>query len=177
MMKDPKILSKQALAAQGKKRGRGKPNWAKGDNKALNADAGVICHNCKKPGHNSKVNCWYKGGRKEGQGLRRKKSKKGETATILEAADDDDKELFAFTCTSNFANIAEALQVLKSWLGTCIDSGASQVYSPNHSKFTDHKSIDCGITTADGRQLKAISMGNIVLYTAPQSLLDSARVQ
>ena len=77
------------------------------------------------------------------------RGKKSETATIM-AVDDDDKELFAFTCTSNFANVAEALQVPKSQLGMCIDSGASQVYSPDSSKFTNNKSIDHSITTADG---------------------------
>ena len=75
--------------------------------------------------------------------------------------DDDDKELFAFTCTSDFANVAEALQVPKSWLGTCIDSGASRVYSPDSSKFTNYKLIDCSITTADGQQLKAVGMGDL----------------
>ena len=88
------------------------------------------------------------------------RGKKSETATIM-AVDDDDKELFAFTCTSNFANVAEALQVPKSQLGTCIDSGASQVYSPDSSKFTNNKSIDRSITTADGWQLKAVGMGDL----------------
>ena len=66
------------------------------------------------------------------------------------AVDNDNKELFAFTCMSNFANIAEALQVPKSWLGMCIDSGAIGVYSLDSSKFTNYKSIDHSITTADG---------------------------
>ena len=75
--------------------------------------------------------------------------------------DDDDKELFAFTCTSNFANVAEALHVPKSRLRTCIDSGASRVYSPDHSKFSNYKLIEHGITTADGQQLKATGMGDL----------------
>ena len=75
--------------------------------------------------------------------------------------DDDDKELFTFTCMSDFANVAKALQVPKSWLGTCIDSGASQVYSPDSSKFANYKLINCSITTADGRQLKAVGMGDL----------------
>ena len=81
-------------------------------------------------------------------------------ATIA-AVDDDDKELFAFTCMSDYANVAEALQVPKSWLGTCIDSGASRVYSSDSSKFANYKSIDCSITMADSRQLKAVGMGDL----------------
>ena len=149
----------QALAAHAKKKGKGQPNWNKSDEKALNADSETICHNCKKKGH-KKADCWAKGGGKEGQGPRQKKGKKAETATVA-TVDNDDKELFAFTCTSNFANVAEALHVPKSRLGTCIDSGASRVYSPDRSKFTNYKSIDRGITTADGRQLKAIGMGDL----------------
>ena len=70
-------------------------------------------------------------------------------ATIV-AVDNDNKELFAFTCMSDFANIAKALQVPKSRLGTCIDSGASRVYSPDSLKFANYKSIDRSITMADG---------------------------
>jgi Reverse transcriptase (RNA-dependent DNA polymerase)/gag-polypeptide of LTR copia-type len=152
--------SDQALAAHAKKKGKGKPNKGKTDDKALNADSEIVCHNCGKKGH-KKADCWAKGGGKEGQGPRqKKKGKKAETATVA-AADEDDKEFFAFTCTSDFANVAEALQVPKSRLGTCIDSGASRVYSPDRSKFTDYKTIDRSITTADGRQLKAIGMGDL----------------
>ena len=91
-----------------------------------------------------------KGGGKEGQGPKQKKGKgkKSETATVA-AVDNDNKEPFTFTCTSDYANIAEALQVPKSWLGTCMDSGASRVYSPDSSKFANYKLIDCSITMAD----------------------------
>ena len=152
--------SEQSLAAHGKKKGKGKSNKRKADDKALNADSEIICHNCKRKGH-KKADCWAKGGGKEGQGPRQKKSKKKTKAATVAAVDDNDKELFAFTCTSNFANIAEALQVPKSRLRTCIDSGASQVYSPDCSKFANYKAIDHGITTADGRQLKATGMGDL----------------
>ena len=137
------------MAAHAKRKGKGKATQAKGDEKALNADSDVVCHNCKKKGH-KKADCWAKGGGKEGQGPKQKKEKgkKSKTATVA-AVDDDDKELFAFTCTSDFANVAEALQVPKSWLGMCINSGASQVYSHDSSKFTNYKSIDRSITTAD----------------------------
>ena len=149
----------RALAAHAKRKGKERANRNKSDEKALNADSNIVCHNCKIKGHR-KADCWAKGGGKEGQGPRQKKGKKAETATVA-AVDDDDKELFAFTCTYDFANVAEALQVPKSRLGTCIDSGASRVYSPDRSKFTNYKSIDRRITTADGRQLKAIGMGDL----------------
>ena len=126
--------------------------------KALNADSETICHNCKRKGH-KKADCWAKGGRKEGQGPRQKKGKKTKAATV--AAVDDNKKLFAFTCMSDFTNIAEAIQVPRSRVGTCIDSGASRVYSPDGTKFTNYKPIDCSITMADGRQLKAIGMGDL----------------
>ena len=103
-----------------------------------------------------------KWGGKEGQGPKQKKGKgkKSEMATIT-AVDNDDKELFAFTCMSNFANVAEALQVPKSQLGTCTNSGASRVYSPDSSKFTNYKSINHSITMADSRQFKAVGMGDL----------------
>jgi len=150
----------QALATQAKwkGKGKGKAKQAKSDDKALNADSEITCHNCGKKGH-KKLDCWAEGGGKAGQGPRQRKGKKAETATV--AATEDDDKFFAFTCTSDFANVAEALQVPKSRLGTCIDSGASRVYSPDRSKFTNYKPIDRGITTADGRQLKATGMGDL----------------
>ena len=104
----------QALAAHAKRKGKGKATRVKGDEKALNANSNVVCHNCKKKGH-KKADCWAKGGGKEGQGPKQKtgKGKKSEMA-IIAAVDDDNKELFAFTCTSDFANVAKALQVPKS---------------------------------------------------------------
>ena len=84
--------SEQALAAHGKKKGKGKSKKAKVDNKALNADSDFMCHNCKKPGH-KKADCWAKGGGKEGQGPRQKKGKKTENAVVA-ATDDDNREMF-----------------------------------------------------------------------------------
>ena len=77
------------------------------------------------------------------------------------AATNDEEELFAFTCTSDHATVAEKLQVPKSKLGTCIDSGASRDYCPDRSKFSNYRPIDQSITTADGRTVKAIGMGNM----------------
>ena len=49
------------------------------------------------------------------------------------AANIEDNEMFTFTCTSDYAMVAE--NIPKSQLSTCIDSGASQVYSPDKEKF------------------------------------------
>ena len=99
---------------------KGKAEKGKGKDKALSANSDISCHNCGNKGH-KKADCWAKGGGKEGQGPRQKKGKKAETATVA-AVDEDDKELFTFTCTSNFSNVAKAIEVPKSRLGTCIDS-------------------------------------------------------
>ena len=95
-----------------------------------------MCHNCHKPGHNSR-DCWSKGGGKEGQGPWQNKGKKLETAAVVKK-DEESDELFAFTCTSDYAEVANSLNVPKSKLGTCIDSGASADYSPDRSMFSNY---------------------------------------
>ena len=152
-------IFEQALAAHTKQKGKGKDKQRAKDENALSADSEVTCRNCKRKGH-KQAECWSKGGGKGGQGPHQKKGKKSEMAVVA-ATNDDDNKLFAFTCMFDFANVAEALQVPKSHLGTCIDSGASRVYSPDHAKFTNYRSIDRRITAADGRELKAIGMGDL----------------
>jgi len=145
--------AESALAARAKK--TGKPKGKKKDN----SQSDVVCENCDKPGH-SKPDCWSKGGGKEGQGPRhKKKGKKSETVVV--AAEDDKEDLFAFTCTSDYVAVAESIDVPKSRLGTCMDSGASQHYCPDRSKFTDYKPIERKITTADGRTLTTAGMGDL----------------
>jgi len=82
---------------------------------------------------------------------------------MVAATNDDNEELFTFTCTSNYADVTKILQVPKSKLGTCIDSGASCDYLPDHSKFTNYRTIYRDIMTADGRIVKAIGMGDLTL--------------
>ena len=82
--------AEQALAAHAKKKGKGKSNRPKDDDKALNADSDITCPNCQKTGH-KKPDCWAKGGGKEGQAPWQKKGKKAETAVVA-AVDDDYKE-------------------------------------------------------------------------------------
>ena len=146
-------MAETALAAHVKRNGKRK--GAKSKMGTSNPD--VNCKNCKKDGH-TKNDCWSKWGEKEGQGPKQnKKTTKVETAIV--AANVENNKMFAFTCTSNYAMVAE--NISKSRLSTCINSGASQVYSPNKEKFTNYKSIDQEITTADGRAIKVISMGDL----------------
>ena len=109
------------------------------------------CGNCKRKGHVNQ-DCYAKGGGKEGQPPWQNKGKQKEMATVATTEDAEDK-LFAFTCTSDFVNIATISPHLKTMLGTCVDSGASNNYSPDQTKFSNYKEID---TTADGRIIKAI---------------------
>ncbi|KIM78408.1 hypothetical protein PILCRDRAFT_11124 [Piloderma croceum F 1598] len=103
--------AESALAAHGKKWKKGKGGQGK---KPEKPELDELCDNCNRPGH-TKPNCWSKGGGKEEQGPRQKKSKKGEkkdeSASVAEVKDE---ELFAFTCTSDYVTVAEALQVPKS---------------------------------------------------------------
>jgi len=145
--------AESALAARTKNGGKSKGK------KKDESQSDVICENCSKSGH-SKPDCWSKGGGKEGQGPRQKnKGKKNETVVV--AADDDKEDLFAFTCTSAYVALAESIDVPKSKLGTCMDSGASRHYCPDKSKFTDYKAVEREITTADGRTLTTAGMGDL----------------
>jgi hypothetical protein len=120
-------------------------------NKKNKPQSDVTCENCDRPGH-SKPDCWSKGGGKEGQGPRQKKKGKTNEAIIV-VADDDNSELFTFTCTLDYVALANSLDVPKPRLGTCIDSGASRHYCPDRTKFTEYKQVKRKITTADGRTL------------------------
>ena len=151
--------AESALAARSK--GTGKSNRKeKGESKP-----DVICDNCEKPGHTG-AQCYSKGGGCEGQGPKQKaraKAKAKESETAVVATNDEEGDLFAFTCTSDYVAQADQLEVAKSKLGTCIDSGASRDYCPDRSKFSNYKAIQRRITTADGRTLKAIGSGDLHL--------------
>ena len=121
----------------------------------------ITYKNCKKPGHLD-TNCYAKGGRKESQALWIKKSDKKPEAVVV-AADDKEGALNAFTCTSNYAAMAQILDVSKSRLETCMDSGASKDYWPDCTKFTNYKSVQRNITTANERTLNATGIGDLYL--------------
>ena len=105
--------AESALAALSKKQRTRKHCSNKGKEKST---PGATCENCKNTGH-TKADCWVKGGGKEGQGPRGKNSKKGEkkaeTAAAVEATGNAD-EIFAFTCTSDYVEVTNALNVPKS---------------------------------------------------------------
>ena len=73
------------------------------------------------------MNYFCREGGKEGQGTRQRnaaKPKQSETAVVV-AVNDDENKLFAFTCTSDYVTVTNMLDIPKSKLGTCMDSGAS----------------------------------------------------
>ena len=151
--------TESALAALGMKQRTGKHRSNRGKEKST---PGATCENCKNAGH-TKADCWAKGGGKEGQGPRGRNSKKGEkkaeTAAAAAEATSNADEIFAFTCNVEVAN---ALNVPKSRLGACIDSGASRHYSPDHDAFINYSPIsNTTITTADGRKLKVLGKGEV----------------
>jgi hypothetical protein len=118
----------------------------------------ITCFNCGRKGH-KKPDCWEPGGGKEGQSPFQKSAKKGESANV---AQEDDKEVFAFTCTSDHADIADKLNIPPSKRGGVIDSGASRHFCYDRSKFISFTPIpDLPITTADGRTFKAIGTGDV----------------
>ena len=59
-------------------------------------------------------------------------------AVMVAVANDEDNDLFVFTCTSDFVNVAAASKLPKSKYGTCLDSGASNNYSPDRTKFSNY---------------------------------------
>ena len=123
----------------------------------------ITCENCNQDGH-SKEDCGLKGGGKEGKGPRNrrpKREKKPESTAVSESLDD---ALFAFTCTSDYADLPKALQILKSHLGACIDSGASCHYCPDHERFENYQPISgWNITTAAGCTLRVVGIGDVCI--------------
>ena len=94
-------MAETALAAHVKRNGK----WKGAKSKTGKSNPDVNCKNCKKNGH-TKNDCWSKRGGKEGQGPKQnKKTTKVETAIV--AANVEDNKMFAFTCTSNYAMVAE----------------------------------------------------------------------
>ena len=94
--------------------------------------------------------------------MEEEKEKKPEVATVV-VANDEENDLFVFTCTSDFADVAESSNLPKSKYGTCLDSGASNDYSPDRTKFSNYREVNRDITTADGRTLKVVGMGDLHL--------------
>ena len=116
------------LAVHGRK---GRPGHS---HKGEKTTSSITCENCGKSGH-AKLDLYLKGGGKEGQWLKQKKfskqrEKKSESTAV---AKEEDEELFAFTCTSNYVALTNSLKLLKDKYGTCIDSSASDQYCPRRA--------------------------------------------
>jgi hypothetical protein len=60
---------------------------------------------------------------------------------VVVAVDNEENKLFAFTCTSDYVAVADMLDIPRSKLGTCMDSGASHDYCPDRTKFTNYKLV------------------------------------
>ena len=154
--------TKIALAAHSKKGKQSKSGKNKKSEKSLK-NSSEECNNCGRPGHGVD-DCYSKGGGKEAEAPWKKKAKKPDMATAMVAVtNDEENNLFTFTCSSDYADIADSLKLPKSKFGTCVDSSASTNYSPDHSKFSNYWEIEKDITTANGRTLKAIRMGDLHL--------------
>ena len=98
--------AESALAAQTKNNER-----SKGKKK-------IMCKNCGRSSH-GKTDCYQKGDDKEGQASWQQKPDKGkESNTAVVGADNDKNDMFAFTCLSDYADVANSLDILRSRLGT-----------------------------------------------------------
>ena len=63
---------------------------------------------------------------------------------------------------SDYVEVANTLNIPKSQLGACINSGASQHYSPDCDVFINYCPINnTTITTANGWKLKALRKGDV----------------
>jgi hypothetical protein len=101
----------------------------------------ITCKNCGRSGH-GEPDSYQKGGDKEGQApWQQKTEKEKEPNTAVVGMDDDENDMFTFMCPSDYADVANGLDIPKSRLGTCIDSGVSQDYCPDHLKFTNYKEV------------------------------------
>ena len=144
-----------ALAAHTKK---GKQNKS-GKQKKSSSSTKEECDSCRRPGHTIN-DCFSKGGGKEAEAPWKKK--KPEVARVV-VANNEENGLFAFTCTSNFSDVAEISNLPKSKYGMCLDSGASNNYSLDRTKFSNYHEVNRDITTADRWTLKAVGMGDLHL--------------
>ena len=101
----------------------------------------ITCENCGRTGY-EKPDCYQKGGDKEGQAPWQQKAEKGkESETAVIGVEDKESDMFAFTCLSDYADVANNLDIPRSRLGTCMDSGTSCNYCLDRSKFTNYKEV------------------------------------
>ena len=117
------------------------------------------CFGCGKTGH-MKSDCWQKDDDKDDKSTSKKDKKDKKTENVAAVATEEN--LFAFTCTSDFAGIAKARGIRKKDMGAIADSGASRHYSPDKEKFINYQPLtQSEITTADGRSFRAVGKGDL----------------
>jgi hypothetical protein len=131
---------------------------------ALAASTPTKCENCSKLGHR-KVDCWAKGGGKEGKGPRQQRKAKrkngGNSPSTAASAAPADSDAYAFTVGADFAEAAKANLHARGFT-RILDSGASRHFDPNRSNFVEFREIaPKPITSADGKQFHAIGEGNV----------------
>ena len=103
--------------------------WTKATNK-IKGENKITCENCGRSGH-EKPDCYQKRGDKEGQAPWQQKPEKGKgTDTAVIGMDVDENDMFAFTCLSDYTDVVNTLDIPKSRLGTCMDSGVNRDYCP-----------------------------------------------
>ena len=120
--------AKSALAVHTKKQSRYKGK------KKEKEQSDIKCNNCSKLGH-GQPDCYIKGRGKEGQGLRQRNNAKEKNTAVI-AVNDEEGDLFVFTCMLDYAVVAKSLDVPKSKLGTCTHDMHSHLPSLDKSKLT-----------------------------------------
>ena len=89
------------------------------DNHTKSAELALAAWTKNNERSKGKTDCYQKGGNKEGQAPWQQKPDKGkESDTAVVGADDDKNDMFAFTCLSDYADVANSLDILRSRLGT-----------------------------------------------------------
>ncbi|KAF7372307.1 hypothetical protein MVEN_00090900 [Mycena venus] len=109
----------------------------------------VECYNCHKKGHIA-VNCWSKGGGKEGKGPRR--AKKKERANKAEDAEND------FVETAYAAKINSSS--LYSWL---VDSGTTSHICNDCTVFIELRAANVPVEGVGNAPLQALGHGTVLL--------------
>jgi hypothetical protein len=92
-------------------------------------------------------------------------AKKGEKKPMETAVVATDANLFAFSCTSDYVEIAQGLDLLTTKLGgSIVDTGASSHFCPDQTKFQNYRPlIGRSIHAADGRSHVAARVGDVII--------------
>jgi len=114
---------------------RFKQNHGQGKPKADNKTKDVECWNCQRKGHIQK-DCWKKGGGKEGQGPKQKKSKQKEGGADAKQASSSNQE-HCFKAVAHDAVVAAPSRA--GIVSRLVDSGASYYFETDRANFIEIK--------------------------------------